>query len=306
MLNPQDNSLLEFEGPGPLWFIPGDDGAWVVSAQGRVSLVDRNMEVREGFPLITGLRLSAPPAAQGGKLFLCGEDGGVSVVDSQGGISSWETSFDAALRSPPSFLSLRSGRTYAAAYPKSFFGEIWLLDDQGRALPNWPALVPGIAFGSPLVFQKNNRVLTAFITQAGELSVFDEQAAPLPPFPLNLEGIFFKQPVFDGEFLWLVSSGGVLYQISLDGTALYQRIPGFSVREDGYIGVLDVNGDRVPEVFISGDGNALYGYARNFSSLNGFPLPIWGEPFLGDLNGDGKPECAGVGLDNKLYRWQFK
>lgn len=311
LLNPQDNSLREFDAGGPLWFIPAEGpdrngDAWVVSAQGRVNLVDGNLEVRQGFPLITGLRLSAPPVSQGGNLFLCDEDGGVSVVDPQGGLKPWETSFDAALRSPPSFLSLRSGRTYAAVYPKSFLGEIWLLDAAGRALPNWPAPVPGIAFGSPLVFLRNNRVLAAFVTQAGELSVFDENAAPLSPFPLDLEGVFFKQPVFDGEFLWLVSSGGELFQVSLEGTVLRQRIPGFSVQEDGYIGVLDVNNDRIPEVFVSGAGNALYGYARNFSSLNGFPLPVWGEPFFGDLNGDGKLECAGVGLDNKLYRWQFK
>jgi outer membrane protein assembly factor BamB len=314
-LNPQDKVFAELDaGAAPLWCIPAEGSksrngglAWVTGSQGRVSLVNENMEPLEGFPINTGLSLSAIPAAQGGNLFLYDREGAVYEIDSQGGVNSWETRFDAALRSPPSFLSLRSGRTYAAVYPKSFFlSEIWLLDAAGKALPNWPAPVSGIAFGSPLLFLKNNQVRIAFITQAGELSVFDEKAAPQPPFPLDLEGIFFIQPVFDGEFLWLVSSDGVLYQISLDGTVLRQRIPHLFVREEGYIGVQDVDGDRIPEVFVSGEGNALYGYARNFSSLNGFPLPIWGRPFFGDLNGDGKMECAGVGLDNKLYRWQFK
>jgi outer membrane protein assembly factor BamB len=269
--------------------------------------VNGNLEPQRGFPLITGLRLSAPPASLGGNLYLCDEDGKVYVVSPRGSISPWETVFAAALRSPPSFLSLpKSGGTYAAVYPKSFLGEIWLLDAAGNGLPGWPALVSGIAFGSPLVFLQDNRVLTAFITQAGELTVLDEKAVPLPPFPLELEGIFFPQPVFDGELLWLVSSDGTLFQISLDGTVLHQQIPGLSVKEEGYITVLDANGDKVPEIFITGDGNALYGYARNFSSLNGFPLPLWGRPFFGDLNGDGKIECIGAGLDNKLYRWQFK
>lgn len=314
-LNLQDKVFAELDaGAAPLWCIPAEgldsrSGglAWVAGSQGRVSLVDENMEPLRGFPINTGLSLSAIPAAQGGNLFLYDREGMVYVVDPQGGVSSWETSFDAALRSPPSFVSLRSGRTYAAVYPKSFFlSEIWLLDAAGKALPNWPAPVSGIAFGSPLLFLKNNRVQIAFITQAGELSVFDEKAAPLTPFPLELEGTFFVQPVFDGEFMWLVSSDGVLYQVSLDGTVLRQRIPHLSVREEGYIGVQDVDGDRTPEIFVTGEGNALYGYARNFSSLNGFPLPVWGRPFFGDLNGDGKMECAGVGLDNKLYRWQFK
>lgn len=316
LLNPQDNSFLEFDAGGPLWFIPaegletrnkGNYAAWTVSVQGRVSLVDENLEPQRGFPLITGLRLSSPPAAWGGNLFLCDEDGRVSVVDFRGGITPWETAFAAAIRSPPSFLSLpKTGRTYAAVYPKSFSGGIWLLDAAGNPLPGWPAPVRGIAFGSPLVFLRNNQVLTAFITQAGELSVFDENAVDLPPFPLELEGVFFKQPIFDGELLWLVSSGGVLFQVSLDGTVLSQRIPRLSVKEEGYITSLDVNGDRTPEIFVTGDGNALHGYTRNFSSLNGFPLPLWGRPFFGDLNGDGRLECTGAGLDNKLYRWQFK
>jgi hypothetical protein len=313
LLNPQDNSILEFDAGGPLWFIPAEGlerslcAAWTVSVQGRVSLVDENLEPQRGFPLITGLRLSSPPAAAGGSLFLCDEDGRVYAVDSRGETSPWETAFSAAIRSPPSFLSLpKSGRTYAAVYPKSFTGEIWLLDAAGKALPGWPAPVRGIAFGSPLIFLRNNRLLIAFVTQAGELSVFDETAAGLPPFPLDLEGVFFKQPVFDGEFLWLISSEGLLFQVSLDGTVLYQKIPRLSVKEEGYITSLDVNGDRIPEIFVTGDGNALHGYARNFSSLNGFPLPLWGRPFFGDLNGDGNLECTGAGLDNKLYRWQFK
>jgi hypothetical protein len=316
MLNPQDNSVLELDAGGPLWFIPaaglggrggGENSAWVVSVQGRVTLVNEKMEAQRGFPLITGLRISAPPASRGGNLFLCDEDGKVYVINSRGNVSPWETAFAAAIRSPPSFVSLpKSGGTYAAVYPKSFLGEIWLLDAGGKAVPGWPARISGIAFGSPLLFLRDNRVLTAFVTQAGELSVFDESAVPVPPFPLELEGVFFKQPVFDGEFLWLVSSDGTLFQVGLDGTALYQRIGGLTVREEGYITAADINGDKVPEIFVTGDGNALHGYARNFSSLNGFPLPLWGRPFFGDLNGDGKLECTGAGLDNKLYRWQFK
>jgi hypothetical protein len=317
-MNPQDNQFAELDaGAAPLWCIPaeginprsGNGLAWVVGSQGRVSLVNENMEPVPGFPVNTGLNLSAPPAppsAHGGNLYLYDREGAVLVVDPQGKIKAWETVFDAPLRSPPSFLSLRSGRTYAAVYPKSFLGEIWLLDAAGKALPNWPVPVSAIAFGSPLIFPRNNRALVAFITQAGELSVYDEKAQVLSPFPLELEGIFLVQPVFDGDFLWLISADGVLYQVSLDGMVLRQRIPNLRVWEGGYLEALDVNGDRVPEIFVTGDGNALYGYARNFSSLSGFPLPVWGRPFFGDLNGDGKMECAGVGLDNKLYRWQFK
>ncbi|MDR1318390.1 MAG: VCBS repeat-containing protein [Treponema sp.] len=334
-VNPGDNSIHEYEGPGALWVIPaagveaktGSGIAWVVSVQGRVSLVNGGMEALRGFPVLTGLRLSAPPAARGGKLFLCDEEGRVYTVDTSGLVTPWKTTFSAALRSPPSFLDApaesgkpagraaagqgggngKTGRApEAAVYPKSFFGEIWLLDSEGEALPGWPATVPGIAFGSPLLFTHNGRVFAAFVTQAGELSVFGESAVPLAPFPLELEGVFFVQPVFDGGFLWLVSAGGELFRISLEGDLLRQSVPGLAVREEGYIAAFDSDGDGIPEIFISGEGNALYGYTRNFASLSGFPLPVWGRPAFADFNGDGKPEIAGLGMDKKLYRWQFR
>ncbi|GHV96475.1 hypothetical protein AGMMS50293_27950 [Spirochaetia bacterium] len=318
-INPTDNRVYEMETQGRPWIIPAeglavksaeDAAAWVVSAQGRVTLVNGNMEPVQGFPISTGMKLSSPPAAYGGRLYLSEESNGsgkVQTVDSKGGINSWETIFPAALRSPPSFLSTpKIGRTYAGVYPKSFFDEIWLLDADGNALPNWPAPVPGIAFGSPVLFAHNSRTLAAFITMAGELSVFDENAAPLPPFPLAIDGIFYLQPVFDGTYLWLVSEDGTLYQVSLEGEILHQTIPHFQVKQEGYITVCDTDGDKTPEIFIAGEGNALHGYSRNFRSLEGFPLPVWGQPLFADLNGNGKIECIGVGMDRLLYRWEFR
>jgi hypothetical protein len=156
------------------------------------------------------------------------------------------------------------------------------------------------------LFAHNNRIHAAFVTQAGELSVFDENAGAVAPFPIDLEGVFYLQPVFDGGFLWLVSAGGTLFQISLEGEVLYQPIPDFQVMEEGWLGAVDVDGDKSPEIFVSGEGNALHGYSRNFRSLDGFPLPVWGRPLFADLNGDGKIECAGIGMDHLLYRWQFR
>jgi outer membrane protein assembly factor BamB len=323
-MNLTDNSSNELSGQGQSWVIPanvsGPVQVWLVRDRGRVPLVNGDVEAAHGCPLLTGHRLSSPPAARDDRLYLCSEDGKVHVVDTQGSQDIWETSFTSPLRSPPSFLSIqtrREARTYAAVYPKSFFGEIWLLDQDGKALPNWPALLEddesedgetggsfGIGFGSPLLFAHNNRVHVAFITQAGGLSLFDEDASFVAPFPLVLEGIFYQQPVFDGDFLWLVSDNGNLFRVSLDGEVLCQQIPGFSVKEEGYLAVFDGDGDKVPEIFITGEGNALYAYSRNFRSLEGFPLPVWGRPAF--VSGGGKPEIIGMGMDNRLYRWQFK
>jgi hypothetical protein len=319
-VNPADRTVYELQNPRPVQVIPAagiafktinDAAAWVVNSQGQVTLVNGNMEPVKGFPRVTGARLSAYPAAHGGKLFLADDDGLVYTVDAGAAVSQWGIIYDAALRSPPSFLDV-GNKTYAGFYPKSIINhEIWLTDLNGGACPGWPIPISGIAFGSPLLFTGeasggNAGLFAAFITMAGELTVVDENAAALPAFPVELPGVFYLQPVYDGEFLWSVSSDGTLYQISLDGTVLRQKIPNLSVKEEGYLTAVDVNGDKIPEIFFTGEGNALYGYARNFNSLDGFPLPVWGRPVFADLNGDGKLECTGVGLDNKLYQWQFK
>ena len=324
-LNIADNRVYEMPYDG--WIIPADGvggknavNAWVVAAGGRVTLVDATMEPAPGFPVLTGLRLSAPPAAYEGKLYLCDEEGNVHTVDENGEQGVWETSFIAAVRSPPSFLTVAAKKNpkpaqsgiYAAVYPKSFFGEIWLLDADGKALPNWPAPISdmniGIGFGSPLLFTHNNRVLVAFVNQAGQLLLYDENAAPVPPFPLNLDGVFYIQPVFDGKYLWLASADGSFFRVDLDGEVLYQRIAGFSVMEEGHITIFDCDGDKVPEVFVTGEGNALYAYTRNFRSLEGFPLPVWGRPFFVPAQGGNnkKAEIFGMGMDRRLYRWQFR
>ncbi|MCL2765795.1 MAG: hypothetical protein FWD40_11045 [Treponema sp.] len=322
-LDISNNNIYELEGQGTHWIIPADgvgardaNMAWVVTDRGRVTLADANLETADSFPLLTGMRISSPPAAYRGRLYLCGEDGKVRVIDEKGGQSEWETSFDAALRSPPSFLTVTSGRenkTFAAVYPKSFYGEIWLLDLDGKVMPNWPVPIAigddedsGIGFGSPLLFAHNGRVHVAFVDQAGLLLVYDENAELVKPFPLGLNGVFFIQPVFDGVFLWLASSDGDFFRIGLDGEVLYQNIPGFSVREEGYITVFDSNGDNIPEVYITGEGNALHAYTRNFRSLENFPLPVWGRPYFIPAQGGRKAEIFGMGMSMRLYRWQFR
>jgi len=320
-VDPADNSIYELDGQGTQWIVPAegtgkkdDVNAWVVSERGRVTLVNGNMESVQGFPVITGLRLSAPPQAFGSKVYLCDEDGKIHTVDENGVQNTWGTSFNAAIRSPPSFLSLSAKnvtRNYAAVYPKSFFGEIWLLDADGKAFPNWPVPisldgVSGIGFGSPALFVHNNRVYSAFICQTGELALYDENAVLVPPFPLYLNGIFYLQPVFDGEYLWLISSEGTLFRVGMDGELLYQNISGFSVMREGCISIFDCDGDKIPEIFITGEGNALYAFTRGFRSLEGFPLPVWGRPYFTGAQGNNKPEISGMGMDRRLYRWQFR
>ena len=319
-VNPIEGSIKEFtlggSSTGGVFVVPaeagnyGDGVVWIANSQGSVSLVNKDMESLKGFPVSTGIKLSASPVSYGGKLFLPAEDGSVHTVDSRASVSRWGNSFYSPLRSPPSFIEFKN-KTYAAVYPKSFFGEIYLLDASGIPLKPWPVYFSGIAYGTPELFivqypDNNSRLFAAFITQAGELSIYTEDAELLPGFPLELEGVFYLQPVFDGENLWVIESAGTLYRIGLDGEVVSRKIPRLSVKEDGYIAIAETGKDKKTGVFFSGDGNALHGYFSNFSSIEGFPLPVWGKPVFGDLNADGKTEAAGIGMDNKLYMWQFR
>ena len=312
-VNPIDRTVKETRIPGTtVHAIPaGEDAIWALNSQGQVHYLNMELENHRGFPLSTGIQLSSPPADWKGKLFLSGEDGSVHIVDNRASVNRWGTPFSYPLRSPLSFFEYRN-KTYIGAYPKSIvFGEIYLLDEDGRALPSWPVPVSGIAFGSPLIFSaqypsRQERLFVAFITQAGELTIYTENAETLSPFPIELDGVFYLQPVFDGESLWLIESEGTLYRISLTGEVFSQKIPRLQVREEGYITVTDIDKDKKSEIFFTGEGNALHGYSGNFNSLEGFPLPVWGRPVFGDLNNDGKLEVAGLGTDNRLYMWQFR
>jgi len=341
-LNTANNTLNELLSQGNHWIISADGmsdafNAWIVTDRGRVTLVDKDMEMLNNFPVLTGHRLTCAPVAYEGKLYLCDEDGRVHIIDEKGNQKTWETNFDAALRSPPSFMTVltrRDSNTYAAVYPKSFAGEIWLLDANGKAYPNWPAPIAvslpeadyeenneqpktqtdstqyvssfGIGYGSPLLFAYNNKIHVAFVNQSGQLLIYNENAEFVEPFPIDLDGIFYIQPVFDGEFLWLASSAGNFFRISLDGDVLYQNIPGFSVKEEGFITIFDSNNDKKPEVYITGEGNAIHAYTRNFRSLESFPLPVWGRPYFIPAQGNKKAEIFGMGMSMQLYRWQFR
>ena len=332
-VNPADHTIYELNGDDPVWVIPAegltvktmkDSVAWVISSRGLVTLVNGNMEAASNFPVITGLKLSSAPAAYNGLVYLFSEEAGgrgvIHTVDAIGHINKLETEFGSPILSPPLFIE-RTGTTsrglsssLMALYPKSFLGEIFLCDPEGN--PRSPPLtVPGIAFGSPLPFRADttdgsSHINIAFITMAGELSVFDEEGLLLPGFPLEINGVFYVQPAWDGQYLWIVSEEGILFRIDPEENSINrimeQKAPDLMVKENGFIMIVDVDGDSIPEIFISGEGNAIYGYTRNMVSIDGFPLSAWGRPAFADLDGDGIMDCVAAGMDNKLYRWRFR
>lgn len=277
--------------------------AWAVTTAGSVSLVSSNGELAAGFPVELGLAPSGDPAARPDSLIVPMADGSIRVVFASGAVESVSLPFGEPLRSPPTPIEA-AGRSLMALYPKSFFGGIWLTDGAGGPLPGWPVKVSGIAFGSPLAIERDGRVIVAFLTQSGELCAYDEEGLPLAGFPLRLPGVFFAQPVFDGKSLWALAEAGTLYRVGLDATLSSHVVPGLRASRPSLVAE-DVDGDGVREIFVSGDGNALHGYRADGASISGFPLSAYGAPYVGDCNGDGLVECVALGMDGKLYGWQF-
>lgn len=287
---------------------PSDPAVWVSTSEGEVSLLDGNLKPVQGFPVITGIRPTAKPAAFASFLYLADADSSLRKIDSRGGVSSISMPFSDPLRSPPAVL--RDGKNIVMGmYPKSFASRVWLTDGEGAPKPGWPQPVSGLAYGSPLVFASGSHIRLAFITQAGDLFVFEGDGAPVEGFPVRLDGVFYAQPIWDGSFLWAVSADGSLWRVGAEKgkerMVLSQKIPDFKA-ESASLASADADGDGTPEVFATGDGNTLYGYSASFSLLSGFPLAAWGEPWFGDLNGDGRLDCLAVSMDNTIAGWQFR
>lgn len=300
----EDSAVWTLQDPSLKPEKPEDPALWVITARGRVSLVNGNLEPVSGFPVSTGARLSSEPAAYNEHLYLPDQDTSLYVVSRTGEIEVLSMPFSEVLRSPPVFYSM-DDTTFMGAYPKGFFAELWLTSDSGTPLAGWPASVSGIAFGSPVLFENQKELSIAFITQAGDLTIFTERGSLKPGYPITLPGVFYTQPVFCGEYLWSLSAGGRLYRISMDGSVSSIEIPDFTA-ENAVVQAYDTTGDGAAEIFVTGDANALYGFTADLEPLEDFPLPAWGTPWFGDINGDGTINCFAIGMDNRLYAWQLR
>lgn len=283
---------------------------WAVSRRGTVWRLDPDLAPAEGFPRATGTRpaaapsLALDPASKGSgpgiRLLSPLRDGGILTV-SPGG----ETGFLPVTFEDPVSAPVAHWNGFLAVYPKSFEGTLWVLDPDGQALPGWPVGLPGIGFGSPVLAPLGASFRAAFLTQAGSLSCWNDRGEPVPGFPVELEGVFYGTPLFAADSFWAVSESGSLYRVGLDGRRARADVRGLGSREPA-LAARDVDGDGRPEIFVSGDGNALYGFDADLEPLSGFPVPGTGRPAFADLNGDGRPELLSAGVDGTVRAVTFQ
>ena len=300
----------KIELPEVLYIVPADESTikenggeiWAVTKSGMVYLLNSKLESVLGYPVLSGLAMTCPPFVYKDSLVLCGNDGRLCFVSHKGEVQNLETGIEGSIKSTPSV----SG-DILALYEKGFFGGIHIYKISGSGAGHTlesltaegPLELDGIAYGSPCLFTAGGKQYAAMITQAGQLYVYDFEGRLLPPFPLMLNDVFYLNVKMADGCLFALSAEGELYRIALDGKILKVKIPYFTAKS-GYLTVCDYDGISGQEIFISGEGNSLYGFNSYLELLPGFPLAGYGNPLFEDLNGDNIKDCLVITYDNKL------
>ena len=144
---------------------------------------------------------------------------------------------------------------------------------------------------------------TGFINQAGNIFVWSDNILK-KEFPKKLNGIFYSNLVSNGKYFYAVSSVGEIFRIDVNGNILSVKIPNINVKE-GYLTVAS-QGNGVNNIYLTTDGNVIYGFNENLELLSGFPLAGCGTPVFTDVNGDKVLDCIVQTIDKKLNAWNLR
>lgn len=267
---------------------------WALTKQGLCFLLNKNLENVKDFPVMLGTSTYCSPNNYGDSLLIATKDCTICLIDSKGNISEIPTTAVDNIRSTPSVLN-----NYIAFYEKGFLGGLHIIKD-GENLTEEPLEIGGIAYESPCLFSDGSRTYAAIINQSGTLYVYDLNTLDvIDGFPLELDDIFYLNVKATNEFIFALSEQGILYKVALDGTITKEKIPHFTAKE-GIITIEDYDDNKQKEIFVSGQGNTLYGFSQNMEMLYHFPISGFGNPLFLDVNGDNKKDCLVVTFDNNL------
>ena len=267
---------------------------WAVTKNGMAYLLNGKLESVFGYPILSGVSLSCQPFVYKDSLVLVGADGAMCLISEKGELSQLETGVESGILAAPCV----SG-DYMAFYEKGFFGGIHIYKGQENITAEGPLELDGIAYGSPCIFTAGGKQYVSMITQAGQLYVYDFDGQLLAPFPVGLNGVFYLNVVMADGYLFALSEEGDLYRVGLDGKAMRVKIPYFTAKS-GHITVYDYDEKAGQEIFVSGEGNSLYGFNSQMELLPNFPVSAYGNPLFIDLNGDNKNDCLAITFDNKI------
>lgn len=263
---------------------------WAVTTFGEVYLLDNQLNVLEGWPVLTGQKTGADISSFADSVIIPGENGTVCIVKTDGSVKLENLNLNGSIKSPAAVL----GNT-AALYDKSFMGRILYFED-GNLKDN-VSVFSGIGFGTPSLMEKNSVIYSAFITQNGTVYVWNNSELA-ENFPVKLEGVYYTNLVNDGKNFYALSENAELTRIGLDGKTLSVKIP-YATAKEGVLFAKD-------KVYVCPDGNTLYAFNSSMELVKNYPLIGFGNPAFADVNGDNKKDCFTLSIDSRLYAWNMR
>ncbi len=269
---------------------------WLVTDEGAVYLLDRDLSCVRGFPVQAASAPAAPAAASGTSVLVPLPGGAVFVVRDDGSsYTAYTGNASASFKSAPAVLGGESGM--AAFYARSGGSSlIYLFRDGSFVSPRKPLKLSGPGSGSPCLLEKDGSVYTAFVTQTGRFHLFRD-GVPCEGFPLRLQGVFYRNVVAADGYFFALSDSARLYRVAPDGSFVTMDVPGSMSARDG---TLCAAGTRI---CVSTDDGDLYAFSSGLALLPGYPLSGRGVPVFSDVDGDGAEDCLLLAADRKLYAW---
>lgn len=279
---------------------------WVVTETGQISLLNSKLENVSGFPILSGENVEVAPSVTKDGIVFVTDRGSVVFADFKGKIRKIDLPVNGSLRSEPAVYNDPAGYEVVAVYDKSFIGQLFFIVNR-QLQDSMTISVPGIAYGSPsLTYDGIKNLEAGFVTQDGNLNIYSVPiediltATEISSINIQLEeGTFNVNTVSDGSYFYVLSTDAVLTRISRDGELLSVKLPYMTAR-DGRLMIIDGN------IYVSPDGNLIYGFDRNLELLLSFPLEGRGSPVFTDVNGDRKPDFFSLSIDNKLNAWNVR
>ncbi len=278
---------------------------WAVSARGTVYRMDAGLVPLPGFPVVTGVPVSGPPAAglgalEGRLLVPVSQEPALMAVDPDGNLSHGAV-MHARSRTAPAVAAWG-----VAALPRSFDSALYLFGPELSILPGWPVTLSGLASAPPAMAGEGGSARVAAVTEAGEFCVWTQSGAVDDGFPVTLYGTFDAPPAWaPGLRSWyLVSVEGTLWRVGPDGSLLGSAPLSRGGSRDSALLVRDEDGDGREEIYLAGGGDALYAFAGDLSPLQGYPVAGSGLPSFIDADGDGDRDMVTRGADDTVHAHQ--
>ena len=275
---------------------------WAVSARGSLYRVNENLEPFAGYPVLTAEKLLPKPVVfNGGIAVPLASD---SALLFAGTTDDWFLSepMNAKLRAAP--VAFKDG---IAALPRSFESGLYLFNKEGKIVEGYPIELDGIFAAAPVCFEETKgQYAAAFVSEDGRFSIRSLSQDYAETATCDLNTVCKADIAYSASLraFFVVSQDGHLFKFNTAG-AITDSLPLKTGAADDYrITLLDVTGDGNDELFISGGGNALYGYTAGFAPLDGFPLAGTGTPYLVDIDGDSLPELITHGIDSKVHAYK--